>query len=276
MSFATIITGGTVVDGTGRERFRADVGLNGDRIEAVGNLADAEAGKVIDATGKVVSPGFINIHSHEDLFIIRPDFMEVCEPCLRQGITTAVVSNCGWSPAPWTGPSGDVLRELLLSMGVPGDLQPEWESQADFHDYLRSPPPPLNLVPLAAHGSIRIAVMGEENRFCNDTELDAMKRLVREAMEAGCRGFSTGLTYFPGVYAHTDEIVELARVAAGYGGRYATHVRAIPRPMSKLSPRPSISPNAPVYLSSYPTSLRFLTWARWRRFSTGLSICWRG
>ncbi len=87
MSFATIITGGTVVDGTGRERFRADVGLNGDRIEAVGNLADAEAGKVIDAAGKVVSPGFINIHSHEDLFIIRPDFMEVCEPCLRQGIT---------------------------------------------------------------------------------------------------------------------------------------------------------------------------------------------
>ncbi len=225
MAFDKIITGGTVVDGTGRARFLADVGIEGDTVTAVGDLAAAEAAERIDASGRIVCPGFINIHSHEDIFIIRPDYMQVCEPCLRQGITTAVVCNCGWSPAPWSGPSGNLLRQLLLSMGVPADLEPQWETQSDFHAYLRSLPPPINLVPMAAHGSIRIAVMGEENRCCNEAELDSMKRLVKDAMEAGCRGFSTGLTYFPGVFAHTDEIVELAKVAAAYGGRYATHVR---------------------------------------------------
>ena len=110
-------------------------------------------------------------------------------------------------------------------MGISKELKKEWETQADFHDYLRARPLPFNLVPLAAHGPIRIAVMGEENRFSTPQELEEMKDLVREGMEAGCRGFSTGLTYFPGVYAHTDEIVELARVASEYGGRYVTHVR---------------------------------------------------
>lgn len=225
MEFDSIIAGGTIIDGTGRSRFQADLGIRGDKIEAIADLSDAEAGLRINAKGFVVSPGFINIHSHDDLFMIRPDFMKICEPSLRQGITTSVVCNCGFSPAPWSSTHGELLRQVLLSMGMPADLRPKWESQADFHDYLRSLPPPINLVPMAAHGSIRIAVMGEKNCFCNETELAAMKRLVQDAMRAGCRGFSTGLTYFPGVYAHTDEIVELARVAAAYGGRYATHVR---------------------------------------------------
>ena len=110
-------------------------------------------------------------------------------------------------------------------MGLPGELEPRWQTQAEFHSHLQSLSPPFNLVPLAAHGPIRVAAMGSENRFSRPEELDEMKRLLRESMEAGCRGFSTGLTYFPGVYAHTDEIVELARVCGEYGGRYATHVR---------------------------------------------------
>lgn len=225
MEFDLITKGGAVVDGTGEKSFRADVGVAGDRIAAVGQLGDAGAGKTIDATGKAVCPGFINIHSHDDLYIIRPDYREVFEPYLRQGITTTVIGNCGWSPAPWTEEGGDLLLSTLTSMGVSRDLKKEWETQADFHAYLEACPLPLNLVPLAAHGSIRIAVMGEESRFSTPRELEEMKELVREGMEAGCRGFSTGLTYFPGVYAHTDEIVELARVAEEYGGRYVTHVR---------------------------------------------------
>jgi len=225
MAFDLMIKGGEVVDGTGEKPFRADVGVAGDCIAAVGRLGDAEAGKVIDAAGKAVCPGFINIHSHDDLYVIRPDYREVFEPYLRQGITTAVIGNCGWSPAPWTEKGGDLLLSTLTSMGVSRDLKKEWGTQADFHAYLEARPLPLNLVPLAAHGPIRIAVMGEENRFSTPGELEEMKELVREGMEAGCRGFSTGLTYFPGVYAHTDEIVELARVAGEYGGRYVTHVR---------------------------------------------------
>ena len=225
MAFDLVIKGGEVVDGTGSKSFPADVGMDGDRITAVGQLGDAEAGKTISAAGKMVCPGFINIHTHDDLYVIRPDYLEVFEPYVRQGITTAVVSNCGWSPAPWTEDHGDLLLATLTTMGISKGLKKEWETQSDFHGYLRARPLPLNIVPLAAHGPIRIAVMGEENRFSTLQELEDMKKLVREGMEAGCRGFSTGLTYFPGVYAHTDEIVELARVASEYGGRYVTHVR---------------------------------------------------
>lgn len=225
MAFETIIRGGEVVDGTGRSAYRADVGIDKDRVAAVGMLGETEAARVIDATGKTVCPGFINIHTHDDLYIIRDDYREVFEPYVRQGITTSVVSNCGWSPAPWLSAHGDLLLSTLTTMGVSKDLRKEWETQADFHAYLEARPLPVNMVPLAAHGPIRIAVMGEKSRFSTPEELERMKGLVREGMEAGCRGFSTGLTYFPGVYAHTDEIVELAGVAAERGGRYVTHVR---------------------------------------------------
>ena len=225
MSFDLIIKGGEVIDGTGKKAYRADVGAEGDTITAIGQLDGVEADKVLDARGKVVCPGFINIHAHDDFYIIRQDYQGVFEPYLRQGITTAVVGNCGWSPAPWFDRHGDLLQSTLATVGISKGIKPEWETQADFHDYLKARPLPLNLVPLAAHNPIRIAVMGEENRFSTPRELELMKALVREGMEAGCCGFSTGLTYFPGVYAHTDEIVELAKIAAEYGGRYVTHVR---------------------------------------------------
>ncbi|MDY6795991.1 MAG: amidohydrolase family protein [Actinomycetota bacterium] len=181
---------------------------------------------MLRAAGKAVCPGFVNIHSHDDLYIIRPDYEDVFEPYLRQGITTTVISNCGWSPSPWIGErNGGLLHSALSTLGVSGKLEPQWETQADFHHYLEARPLPVNLMPLAAHGPIRIAAMGEESRFSTRRELEEMKNLIRVAMEAGCRGFSTGLTYFPGVYAHTDEIVELAGVVAEYGGRYVTHVR---------------------------------------------------
>ena len=220
-----LIQGATVIDGTGRKGFRADVALQGDRIAEVGNLSDSSAREVLKADGKAVCPGFINIHSHDDLYVSRADYLKLFEPYLRQGITTTVISNCGWSPSPWFRKNGHILKGLLFSMGISADAAPEWETQQDFHGYLSARGLPMNFVPLVAHGPIRIAVMGEENRFCTPAELGEMKALVRQGMEAGCWGFSTGLTYFPGVYAHTDEIVELALVAGEMGGRYATHVR---------------------------------------------------
>lgn len=222
-----IFRGGNVIDGTGAAAFEADVGVKDGRIEGVGRLGEAEAVEVVDASGKVVAPGFIDIHTHNELYAVRDDYRDVFEPYLRQGITTCAANNCGWSMAPWPSEHADLMLGTLRSMGVSRDLVPQWESQADFHEYLERRGLPMNLVPLAAHNPIRISVMGSEARFSTPDELERMKAILRKGMEAGCRGFSTGLTYFPGMYAHTDEIVELAKVSNEYGGRYATHVRGL-------------------------------------------------
>lgn len=225
--FDVVIRGGEVLDGTGAPARRADLAVRGGRIAAVDILPEAAAARVIDAAGKVVSPGLIDIHSHNELYVIREDYRELFEPYVRQGITTCVVSNCGWSLAPWPREHEELFRSTLHSMGVSSRFQPQWETQEEFHHWLRGRGLPINFVPLSAHGPVRMAVMGSAARFCAPEELERMKKLVRRDMEAGCRGLSTGLTYFPGMYAHTDEIVELAKVAGEYGGRYVTHVRSL-------------------------------------------------
>lgn len=222
-----LIRRGNVVDGSGAAGRVADVAVRDGRIEEIGDLPGAHAQLVIDASGKVVSPGFIDIHSHNDLYAIRDDYADLFEPYIRQGITTSVVSNCGWSVAPWLPDNAQLFRSTLHSMGVARDFTPQWESVGEFNAWLQGRGLPINFVPLSAHGPIRIAVMGEEARFSNQEELQRMKELVRRDMEDGCRGFSTGLTYFPGMYAHTDEIVELVKVVREYGGRYATHIRSL-------------------------------------------------
>jgi len=220
-----LIRGGEVIDGTGKKGFTADVGVRGDRIVEVGRVSGEEAAKTIEADGKKVCPGFIDIHSHNDLYVIRNDYKQLFEPYLRQGMTTCVSNNCGWSVAPWPVQQSDLMSTTIRSMGIPKDVEHPWETQREFITYLKGRGLPMNFVPLAGHGPIRIAVMGEAARFSTGDELASMKLLVKEGMEAGCRGFSTGLTYFPGMFAHTDEIVELAKVANEYGGRYVTHVR---------------------------------------------------
>ena len=222
-----LIKRGNVVDGTGAAARVADVAVRDGRVVEVGDLPDADAQRVIDSSGKVVAPGFIDIHSHNEMFAIRDDYVSLFEPYLRQGVTTSVVSNCGWSLAPWLAENSRLFHSTLHSMGVSSSFEPQWETVKEFNAWLLGRGLPLNFVPLSAHGPHRIAVMGEEARFCNEEELARMKELVRRDMEDGCRGFSTGLTYFPGMYAHTDEIVELAKVAQEYGGRYVTHTRSL-------------------------------------------------
>jgi N-acyl-D-amino-acid deacylase len=222
-----VIKRGRVVDGTGAAAKTADVGVAGGRIVEVGDLAEAEAERVVDASGKVVSPGFIDIHAHNEMFAIRDDYVKLFEPYVRQGITTSVVSNCGWSLAPWLPDNSRLFHSTLQTMGVSRDLEPQWETVKEFNEWLLGRGLPINFVPLSAHGPLRIAAMGENARFCNEGELEKMKALLRKDMEDGCRGFSTGLTYFPGMYAHTDELVELAAVSREYGGRYVSHIRSI-------------------------------------------------
>ncbi len=222
-----LIKRGKVVDGTGAPARVADVAVKGGRIVGAGDLPDAEAARTIDASGKIVSPGFIDIHTHNDLYVIRDDYVELFEPYIRQGITTSVVSNCGWSVAPWLPENGELFHSTLQTMGISKDFEPQWETVKEFNQWLLGRGLPINFVPLSAHGPLRVAAMGDNARFSTDAELARMKELLRKDMEDGCRGFSTGLTYFPGMYAHTDEIVELAGVSQEYGGRYVTHIRSL-------------------------------------------------
>ena len=193
-SFDLIIRGGQVLDGTGNPSFRADVGLRGRRIVALGDLRGEKAGRFLEARGLVVCPGFIDIHTHCGRDI---EDMPGADNYISQGVTTVIGGNCGGHPFPL----GDLFRSLQKK-----GLGP-------------------NLGLLVGHNTIREKVMGFARRPPSGEEMDRIKRLVEEEMRAGALGLSTGLSYLPGIYADTEELVELASVAARWGGIYATHLR---------------------------------------------------
>ncbi|HEY8394488.1 MAG TPA: D-aminoacylase [Thermaerobacter sp.] len=193
--FDLLVRGGLVIDGSGRPAFRADVGVVGDRIVAVGDLAGAAADEVIDAAGLVVAPGFINAHSHTYEYVAgAPE----ADADLMQGITTVIGGVDGRSP--W--PLGRFFTQLE-EKGI-------GNNQALF----------------VGHGTVRARVMGTADRPPSPRELERMGRLVRQAMEEGALGLSTGLEYVPGRYARTDELIALARHVAPYGGIYSSHMRS--------------------------------------------------
>jgi N-acyl-D-amino-acid deacylase len=191
--FDLIVRGGTLVDGSSAQPRPADVGIRKGRIARVGSLSQAEAKQVIDASGLVVAPGFIDVHTHADDLADRPEARNFA----RMGITTVVAGNCGSS-------------SLKVAVALDG---------------VRRAGSPLNFATLVGHGSVRAAVMGSAQRAPTDAELARMEALVDAAMTEGALGLSTGLQYVPGTYAAQDEIVALAKVAAARGGLYASHLR---------------------------------------------------
>ncbi len=218
-----IILNVEVLDGSGSPVFRADIGLEGDRIAEIGDLSIAKAGTIINGSNLIAAPGFIDIHSHSDFTLpINPR----AESKVRQGVTTEIIGMCGSSPAPINATS----KKHALATNP--DLPWEWNSFGEYLDYLRqacSEPGrtglSVNVVPLVGHGTIRGTVMGLEDRTPTADEMAAMKWLVAQAMDEGAWGMSTGLIYPPGVYASTDEIVELSNTAAKRGGFYFSHIR---------------------------------------------------
>jgi N-acyl-D-amino-acid deacylase len=223
MEFDRTLIGGLVVDGTGARAYRADLGIRGGRIDAIGDLAAAPAGERVDVPGRVVCPGFIDMHSHSDLTLL---LCPTGDSKIHQGVTTEVVGNCGFSPAPLTDDRADTVRSLHGFFGsFVHDLDWRWRSYAEFADRLGSGGLGLNVAPLVGHVTVRAAVMGYAQRPPSEAELGAMQDLVRSAMREGCFGLSTGLVYPPGAYADTEEVVELARVAGDAGGLYASHIR---------------------------------------------------
>ncbi|MCK2220959.1 D-aminoacylase [Actinomadura sp. ATCC 31491] len=203
--YDVLITGGTLVDGTGAPPRRADVGIRDGRVTEVSEGAadaGAPAADVLDATGLVVTPGFVDLHSHADFTVI--DAPEA-EACLRQGVTTLVTGNCGMSPFPaHEGP----YREFGL-----------------FADAVDAARPAVNIAPLVGHGALRAAVLGQERRPAEPAELARMRELLAEAAGQGAFGLSTGLIYAPGSFAGAEEVVALATEAARHGLLYATHMR---------------------------------------------------
>lgn len=215
--FDTLIRGGTIFDGRGGSPFVADVGVLGDRIEAVGDLGGAEADQIIDAVGRWVCPGFVDAHSHSDTYLL-------IEPSaagkLYQGVTTEIVGNCGASAAPRMG-----------AYQMPSDWREKhypgtWSSVAEYRALFEQVRPAVNVRMLIGHNTLRAGVMGYVARQATADEVRAMAELLERAMDEGGAGLSTGLIYAPGMFAARAEIVALARVAGERGGVYATHMRS--------------------------------------------------
>jgi N-acyl-D-amino-acid deacylase len=217
--FDLVIRDGKIIDGTGTSSFVADLGISNGKITCIGELTNAIAKEWICAKGLVVAPGFIDMHSHQE----ASAFAEVTDDAkIMQGVTTEVNGNCGISCAPV---SKKYLPELRKYVAAPESLHWDWESFAEYLTVLEKNKPVTNVVPLVGHGALRIAVMGFQNRKPTENELNAMKELLTQALAAGAYGLSSGLIYPPGVFADTDELVELCKVVASNDGLYASHIR---------------------------------------------------
>lgn len=218
--YSTLIKDAKVVDGSGNPWYRADIGLDGERIAAIGQLGRARADRRIDAGGLVAAPGFIDIHTHSDLpLLIEGEG----HSHVRQGVTTNVLGNCGSSTAPVT----DAAVEYMKAGAIDSDpgFEWDWRSMRDYLARLERQGVSVNVAALIGQGTVRGSIMGFADRPPTAEELAQMAELVRGAMADGAFGLSSGLIYVPGSYARTDEIVALAKVAAEYNGIYASHIR---------------------------------------------------
>ena len=219
-----LLLGGQIVDGSGDPPYTADLAVKDGLIARIGDLSASEADRVIELNGRVVAPGFIDIHSHSDFVLPLPDQAEFLKHFVRQGITTIVVGNCGYAPAPINPATADLMQAYTAAI-KPRDLDWQWRTFGGFLDYLDEHGVYLNTVPLAAHGALRIASMGFDARAPDDLELREMKDNLAECLDSGAFGLSCGLIYAPGQFATTDELVELGRGLRTTDGLFAFHVR---------------------------------------------------
>jgi N-acyl-D-amino-acid deacylase len=211
-----------IIDGTGFDAYPGDIGIKDGKIAAIG-LLPAGAERTIDGTGLVAAPGFVDMHSHSDLALLKP---AAPDAKVRQGVTTELLAQDGLGVAPIDDQNVRLLSELTA--GLLGTLPLEQWTWRSFDDYLRVLDRrglPSHAAVLASHGPLRILTMGMDNRPATARELDAMCGLLRETMEAGAYGLSTGLIYPPCSYGSQEELVALNKVVAAYGGVFVVHQR---------------------------------------------------
>jgi len=216
-SFDVIIRNGTVYDGTGQPGVKADVGIKGDRITAIGNLSRATAANIVDAQGLAVAPGFINMLSHSETSLIV-DPRSLSE--LKEGVTTQIFGEGSYGPL-----NEQMKRRIRESQGdVKYDV--EWTTLAEYLNYLEKRGISQNVASFIGAPTIREYVIGLEDKPPTPAQLDQMRELVRKEMEAGALGITTALIYPPAFFAKTDELIELCKVAAKYKGKYTAHMRS--------------------------------------------------
>ncbi len=226
--FDVVLRGGRMLDGSGTPARLADIGIRDGRIVLVGQVPDgATSGEELDVSGQMVAPGFIDVHSHSDAYLlVEPD----APSKVRQGVTTEVVGQCGCSAAPLQGAARHPSdwQAVLAAAGVPGQADPDnpWRSLAAYREALAARGHAPNVVALAGHNTLRAGVMGYAARTATADEVREIGRRLEQAIDEGAAGFSTGLIYVPGRYSHPDEVLALARVAAARGAWYATHMRS--------------------------------------------------
>ena len=216
--FDILITGGKLIDGTGNPWRYADVGITDDKIAKVGKLSGSEADKKISAEELYVVPGFIDMHTHSDYTLLVDG---TAQSKVRQGVTLEVIGESE-SAGPVSGEAVKLMEKGLERLG----LKLTWKTLDEYFNLLEGSGISVNIASYVGLGQVRQCVIGEENRAPTDEEMKEMKRLVREAMEEGAIGLSSGLLYIPDMFFTTDEIIELAKVVSEYGGIYATHIRS--------------------------------------------------
>ena len=215
--FDLLIKNGRVLDGTGSPFIKADIGVKNVKIAKIGKF-NGNAIKTIDAKNQIVSPGFIDLHSHSDLTLLVDG---EAQSKIRQGVTTEILGESG-SVAPVLGPAAEGFDHGLHPMGI----QRDWTTLGEYFARAKRQGISVNIASYVGTGQVRYCVIGNYNRPPTAGELDQMQKLVEQAMQDGAIGVSSGLVYPPNSYAKTDEIVELSKIAAKHGGIYATHIRS--------------------------------------------------
>ncbi len=218
-----ILRGGTIVDGTGAPAYQGDVWIEDDKIKEVGRVKNDAGAEIIDVAGLIVAPGFIDLHTHTDRKIFDTP---LGDSKVMQGVTTEVTCNCGIGPFPASLDRMDELESYLSTLS--GSLPKEGITWKDFNGFaaaVEKVNPGINLAMLTAHGAVRIAVIGWEDRPATLAEMERMQNLLDESLAQGAWGMSTGLIYPPGSFAPPDELTQLAKVLAKHETLYTSHVR---------------------------------------------------
>ncbi len=216
----TIIQNGEIIDGTGKPGYKADIALEKDKIVTIGKVDSQTLENTIDASGLVVAPGFVDIHSHSDYYLLIDPR---AESKIMQGVTTEVIGNCGYSAAPI---SGDLLKERQKSYQEQFGIDLNWNDLNGYYEALNIKGTAINIAPLLGHNTIRASVMGYENRQPQQDEMGKMEKIIIEGFEQGAFGMSVGLIYPPSCYAKTEELIRIFKIVKKEDGLFTCHMRS--------------------------------------------------